>query len=201
MKGPLVKEAASLPASLPDSTQPLPESTEAAPAASSEALPAASAPKPKGQPAELQQDGTRLQTAKPAKGFTLTEWQNPVMLWGEHLPKQIRSFTHPSTSIHQYSCVREEWHVQNCKPSELRTWLLRMEEHSFYLITIKCVTSVSMTSRSSLSVKDREKALAMCLVAERDMRDELYLEDFSLSRFFAPLHHIYFGACQECHRH
>ena len=45
--------------------------------------------------------------------------------------------------------------------------------HSFYLFTIKCVTSVSMTSRSSLSSKDREKALAMCLVAERDMRDEL----------------------------
>ena len=30
-----------------------------------------------------------------------------------------------------------------------------------------------MTSPSSLSSKDREKALAMCLVAERDMRDEL----------------------------
>ena len=48
-----------------------------------------------------------------------------------------------------------------------------MEEHAFYLFTIKFVTSVSLTSRSSLSAKDREKALAMCLVAERDMRDEL----------------------------
>ena len=97
------------------------------------------------------------------KGFTLMGWQNPVMLWANHLEKQVRSFTHPSTSIHQYSCDRERWHGQNCKPSALRTWLLRMEEHSFYLFTIKCVTSVSMTSRSSLSSKDREKALANVL--------------------------------------
>ena len=39
-----------------------------------------------------------------------------------------------------------------------------------------------MKSRSSLSVKDREKALAMCLVAERDMRDEL----FALKSFRYP---------------
>ena len=63
------------------------------------------------------------------------------------IQSQIRSFTHICTSIHQYRCVRAEWHAQNCKPSSLRTWLLRMEEHSFYLFTIKCVASVSMTSR------------------------------------------------------
>ena len=125
------------------------------------------------KPTELQQEGTKFQTDRPAKGFTLMGWQNPLSLWSKHLEKQIRSFTHPSTSIYQYSCDRENWHAQNCKPSSLRTWLLRMEEHTFYLFTIKCVTSVSMTSRSSLSAKDREKALAMCLVAERDMRDEL----------------------------
>ena len=106
-------------------------------------------------------------------------WQNPIMLWGDHLQQQIRTFTRPCTPIHQYSGVREEWHAQNCKPSTLRTWLLRMEEHSFYLFTMKCVASVSMTSRSSLSNKDREKALAMCPVAERDMRDELpFLKTF-----------------------
>ena len=154
---------------------PLPEFTSAAStSASSKERPEASEDEPLFmKPAELQQDGTRFQSSKPAKGFTLMGWQNPVMLWGEHLQTQIRSFTHPSTSIHQYSCVREEWHAQSCKPSTLRTWLLRMEEHSFYLFTIKCVASVSMTSRSSLSVKDREKTLAMCLVAEKDMRDEL----------------------------
>ena len=127
---------------------PLPESTSAASAsASSRERPEASEDEPLFmKPAELQQDGTRFQSSKPAKGFTLMGWQNPVMLWGEHLQTQIRSFTHPSTSIHQYSCVREERHAQNCKPSTLRTWLLRMEEHSFYLFTIKCVASVSMTS-------------------------------------------------------
>ena len=122
---------------------------------------------------ELQQEGTRFLTDRPAQGFTLMGWQNPLGLWAEHLKNQIKSFTHPSTSIYRYSCDREQWHSTNCKPSSLRTWLLRMEEHAFYLFTIKCVTSVSLTSRSSLSAKDREKALAMCLVAERDMRDEL----------------------------
>ena len=133
-------------------------------------------------PAEVQQDGSRFQSSKPEKGFTLMGWQNPVMLWADHLQSQIRSFTHPCTSIHQYSCAREEWHAQNCKPSSLRMWLLCMEEHSFYLFTINCVASVSLKSRSSLSIKDREKALAMCLVAERDMRDEL----FTLKSFRYP---------------
>ena len=50
------------------------------------------------------------------------------------------------------------------------------------LFTIKCVASVSMKSWSSLSVKDREKALAMCLVAEKDMHDEL----FTLKSFRYP---------------
>ena len=131
------------------------------------------------KPAEVQKDGTRFPSTKPERGFTLMGWQNPIMLWGDHLQQQIRGFTRPCTSIHQYSCVREEWHAQNCKPSTLRMWLLRIEEHSFYLFTIKCVASVSMTSRSSLSNKDREKVLAMCLVAERDMRDEMsYLKTF-----------------------
>ena len=135
---------------------PLPEaSTAPSTAASSRELPEPSEDKPLFmKPAELQQEGTRFQTERPAKGFTLMGWQNPVLLWAEHLEKQIRSFTHPSTSIYQYSCDRENWRAQNCKPSSLRTWLLRMEEHSFYLFTIKCVTSVSMTSRSSLSSKD-----------------------------------------------
>ena len=122
---------------------PLP-STPTAPSSASEEEPLFKRPK------ELQQEGTRFQTDRPAQGFTLMGWQNPLGLWAEHLKKQIKSFTHPSTSIYRYSCDREQWHSTNCKPSSLRTWLLRMEEHAFYLFTIKCVTSVSLTSRSSL---------------------------------------------------
>ena len=57
-----------------------------------------------------------------------------------------------------------------------------MGEHNFYLLAIICVNSVSFTSRSSLSVRDREKFLAMSLVAERDLRDEL----FTLKSFRYP---------------
>ena len=154
---------------------PLPQSTAPSTAASgSTDLPVQSEDEPLFmKPRELHQEGTKFQTERPAKGFTLMGWQNPLALWAQHLERQIVSFTVPSTSIYQYSCDRESWRAQNCKPSSLRTWLLRMEEHALYLFTIKCVTSVSLTSRSSLSAKDRKKALAMCLVAERDMRDEL----------------------------
>ena len=131
------------------------------------------------KPAQVQQDGSRFQASKPGPGLTLMGWENPIMLWAHHLQPQIRNFTHPCPSIRVYSHAREDWHQQNCKPSSLRTWLLRMEEHSFYLFTI---ASVSLKSRSSLSIKDREKALAMCLVAERDMRDEL----FTLKSFRYP---------------
>ena len=78
---------------------PLPESSTApSTAAASTELPAPSEDEPLfTKPADLQQEGTRFQTERPAKGFTLMGWQNPVMLWADHLEKQIRSFTHPST--------------------------------------------------------------------------------------------------------
>ena len=48
------------------------------------------------KPKELQQEGTKFQSDRPAQGFTLMGWQNPLGLWSKHLEKQIRSFTHPS---------------------------------------------------------------------------------------------------------
>ena len=154
---------------LPQSTAP---STSAASGSTDSAGQAEEVPLFK-RPKELEQEGTKFQTQRPAHGFTLMGWQNPLGLWAKHLQRQIAGFTTPSEGVYRYSCDREEWHSQQCKPSALRTWFLRMEEHVFYLFTIKCVASVSLTSRSSLSAKDREKALAMCLVAERDLRDEL----------------------------
>ena len=90
----------------------------------------------------------------------------------------VISFADSDSELYQsfstlaYSHAREAWHNDNCKPSSC-TWLLRMEEHSFHSFAIKCVASASLTSRSSLSVKDRGKSLAMSLVVERDLRDEL----------------------------
>ena len=134
------------------------------------------------KPAQVQQDGSRFQANKPGPGFTLMGWENPIMLWAHRLQPQIRNFTHPCPSLRDYSHAREGWHQQSCKPSSLRTWLLRMGEHSCYLFTIKRVASVSLKSQSSLSIKDREKALAMCLVAERDVRDE----PFTIKSFRHP---------------
>ena len=57
-----------------------------------------------------------------------------------------------------------------------------MEEDSFYLFAIKCVASVSLKARPNLSVKDSVKSLAMSLMAERDLRDEL----FTLKSFHYP---------------
>ena len=68
---------------------PLPASTDPSTAASSQPKqdkPEASEDEPfVMKPAEVQQDGTRFQSTKPAQGFTLMGWQNPVMLWADHL--------------------------------------------------------------------------------------------------------------------
>ena len=48
-----------------------------------------------------------------------------------------------------------------------------MEEHALYLFTIKQVATIALTSRGSLSIKDREKFFAMNYVCEADLREEL----------------------------
>ena len=78
---------------------PLPQSTAPSTAASgSTDLPVQSEDEPLFmKPRELQQEGTKFQTERPAKGFTLMGWQNPLALWAKHLEKQIVNFTSPST--------------------------------------------------------------------------------------------------------
>ena len=52
-------------------------------------------------------------------------------------------------------------------------WFLHMEEHCFCLFLIKVMASRSILTRSSLSLPDREKSLAMCAVCTDDLKEEL----------------------------
>ena len=126
------------------------------------------------KPVLIQQDGSRFQTREPGPGFTRIGWQNPISLWSQHIQPRIRGFISPLPSTYVFSHSREAWHSIWCKPSSMSTWLLSMEEHTFYLFTIKCVATTSLEARSNLSVKDREKTLAMNPIAKRDLRDERF---------------------------
>ena len=184
---------------------PLPSST------ASSSIPSAPAPKDNAQtseddgyvlkPAEAQQNGSRFQDAKPGPGFTLMGWQNPIMFWSSRVQTQIRNFTFPSPSIREYSHARETSHNENCKPSSFTHLAAEDGGAQSYLFAIKCVASLSLTSRSSLNVKNQEKSLAMNLVAERDLRDEFFtLKSFCYPDSLLPYITSVLGHCKTSHQ-
>ena len=71
-----------------------------------------------------------------------------------------------------------------------------MEEHCFYLFLIKVMATRSIRSRSSLSLQDREKSLAMASVCTDDLRAELQFyksfrhDDSQLPYVAAVLEHV-----------
>ena len=94
-------------------------------------------------------------------------------MWEQHLKLEIKSYIFPSADVHSYSEARERWHLTFCKRSSILQWLLHMEEHCFYLFLIKVMASRSILTRSSLSLQDREKSLAMSAVCTDDLKEEL----------------------------
>ena len=55
----------------------------------------------------------------------------------------------------------------------MSVWMLRMEEHALYLFCSKQVSTTALKNRGDLSVKGRERALAMNSVCEGNLQDEL----------------------------
>ena len=147
-------------------------------------------------PATVKSDGSRFHTGPVARGFCRIGWENPLSLWACHLGDEIKSFIFPAVDVHAYSTLREQWHLAFCKRSNMLQWLLHMEEHCFYLFLIKVMASRSIRSRSSLSLPDREKSLAMASVCTDDLREELQFyksfrhDDSQLPYVAAVLEHV-----------
>ena len=133
-------------------------STSAAAGVTSKSSSSAVAPPPLQLASATAKDhGSRFHTGPVEKGFVRIGWESPLSLWGSILGTEFRSCIFPAENVNAYSNLRERWHLAFCKPSSMLQWLLHMEEHSFYLFLAKAVATLSIRSRSSLSVQDRKK--------------------------------------------
>ena len=124
-------------------------------------------------PAVVNSNGSRFHDGPLAKGFCRIGWENPLSLWRSQLQDEVKSFIFPASDVQVYSNLREQWHLMFCQRSPMFYWLLQMEEHSFYLFLIKVMATRSIRARSSLSLSDRKKSLAMASVCTDDLRAEL----------------------------
>ena len=141
--------------------------------------------------ATVKEHGSRFHTV--AKGFVRMGWESPLTLWGSILGTEIKSYIFPTENVNAYSTLRERWHLAFCKPSNMLQWLLHMEEHSFDLFLVKSVVTLCIRSRSSLSVQNREKTLAMASVCTNDMREHyktLRHDDSQLPYVTSVLEHV-----------
>ena len=87
-------------------------------------------------PAKVCDTGSRiLLDSTPASGFTWMGWVDPVARWGRLTEDELHAYTLPFINM-QDSRSRPEWHQCWVSVSTLRSWLLALEEHSFYLFAI-----------------------------------------------------------------
>ena len=147
-------------------------------------------------PAVVNPNGSRFHDGPLTKGFCRIGWENPLSLWRSQLQDEVKSFIFPASDVQVYSNLREQWHLMFCQRSAMFHWLLQMEEHNFYLFLIKVMATRSIRARSSLSLQDREKSLAMASVCTDDLRAELQFyksfkhDDSQLPYVAAVLEHV-----------
>ena len=108
-------------------------------------------------PATMHRDGSRFNLDGPvARGFTRMGRVDP-----------------PFVNMQEYSCSRPEWHQCWISPFPLMSWLLVLEEHSFYIFVIKCLATVCIKTPSKVGTGDRELLLFVVQVCDGDLFDEL----------------------------
>ena len=85
-------------------------------------------------PAQIHRDGSRFSLDGPInKGFARMGWVEPVDKWGGLISREPHSYALPFVNMQEYSRSRPEWHLRWTSACPLMTWLLALEEHSFYL--------------------------------------------------------------------
>ena len=111
--------------------------------------------------------------ALPASGFTRMGWADPIARWGRLTEDELHACALPLINMQEYSRSRREWHQRWVSLSTLRAWLLALEEHSFYLLAIKSLSTVSIKTPSKFTSGDREFLVVMAQVCDGDLSDEL----------------------------
>ena len=101
-------------------------------------------------------------------------WVNPLKLnsWRVLIEKEISSFIAPFQSIGSYTTSRTVWYDRFIRHSPLRSWLLAMEEHSFYIYLLASLVTKIMARREVLTSDDREVIFARFTTYSSDLRDE-----------------------------
>ena len=125
-------------------------------------------------PAPLHRDGSRLNLDDPvAKGFARMGWIDPIEKWGSHISRELRAYALPFVNMQEYSCSKPEWHLRWTATCPLMSWLLALEEHSFYIFAVKVLAALCIKISSRFSSPDRELLLVMAQVCHGDLFDEL----------------------------
>ena len=115
---------------------------------------------------------------------TAMGWINPLKSnsWRVLIEKEINAFIAPFPSIGSYTTSRTVWYDRFVRHSPLRSWLLAMEEHSFYIYLLASLVTKIMARREVLTSDDREVIFARFTTYSSDLRDEsLHFSTFILS--------------------
>ena len=115
---------------------------------------------------------------------TAMGWVNPLKSnsWRALIEKEIASFIAPFQSIGNYTTSRTVWYDRFMRHSPLRSWLLAMEEHTFYVYLLACLVTKIMARREVLTSDDREVIFARFTTYSCDLREEsLHYSSFILS--------------------
>ena len=120
-------------------------------------------------------------------------WVNPLKLnsWRVLIEKEIASFIAPCQSIGNYTTSRTVWYDRFIRHSPLRSWLLAMEEHTFYIYLLACLVTKIMARREVLKSDDREVIFARFTTYSSDLREESqHFSTFILSGICQPVQEL-----------
>ena len=105
---------------------------------------------------------------------TAMGWINPLKssAWRVLLEREVSSFVAPFTNIGNYTTSRTVWYDRFVEPSTLRSWLLAMKEHTFYVYLLASLVTKIMSRKDILPPDDREIVFARFTVYSSNLKEE-----------------------------
>ena len=127
------------------------------------------------RPAVVHANGSRFAAVTPDSSKSTMGWVIPLTKssWNVLVNKEMLAFATPYPTVRAYSDARPIWFNRWSLPLTLRSWLLSMEEHTFYLYIYMALATLSIRSPSSFSLSDREAISARLHIYKQDLVDEI----------------------------
>ena len=126
-------------------------------------------------PALVGPDGSRFGAINAGKDLSTMGWKVPldVKAWWPLFQDELTIYCKPFRGIKAYSDSRPPWFNRFNLRDDLKSWLLSMEEHSFYLFLYNVLCTKCLSHPSCLPAADREVIFARLQIYGSDLRDEL----------------------------